>query len=277
MQGDVFEIRRLPSARSTWHTLDEVNEQFIASLERENRRGENIFVGANPRRSKGERGDASIVLSRVLFGDFDAKDGGGDAAAIMQRIAEAGLPHPSMLTNSGHGTWAFWRLAEPMTDLAAWKTMQSRLILALQADPACKNPERLARLPGLWNHKSPAAMAHILEVDTDARFEWSVFDRTLPAAKVEAPKPVRMTVDVSDGHAALVRRARVYVAAAEGIVEGGRNGSCFRLAGHLASFVGEFGDALTEAEIVGLLHDFNARCSPPLSADELTKAVKSAL
>ena len=81
----------------------------------------------------------------------------------------------------------------------------------------------------------------------------------------------------SDARAGLVRRARVYVAKVEGVGEGSRNGACFRLAGHLASFVDEHGEALGEREIIDLLADFSRRCNPPLPEKELTTAVHSAI
>lgn len=93
-----------------------------------------------------------------------------------------------------------------------------------------------------------------------------------PPAKVAAAAPPRQ---LNDSHAALVRRARIYVAAVEGAGKGRRNNSVFNLAGHLRRFVGEGGDALAETEILELLGEFARRCDPPLDPREVAAAAKS--
>jgi hypothetical protein len=75
----------------------------------------------------------------------------------------------------------------------------------------------------------------------------------------------------------LAKRARIYIAAAEGAEEGARNDACFQMAGHIAAFVDANGSRLEEAVIRDLLQDFNRRCVPPLGDKELQQVVASAL
>lgn len=272
---DFFEFRLLPSKRSIWQTLAEVDEQFIASLERENQAGQHIFIGVNPRIGIGQRGDDSVTLARALFADVDANQGGGDPAAIIRRAADAGLPDPSMVVNSGHGTWLYWRLVTAITDLGAWTAMEARIIQALHADPACKNPERLARLPGMMNWKLPTAQAHIVEVDTDHRAEWAAFDvlpmLTTPKSTAAA-RPIIATSSDS-----LLLRGRAYISRIMPAPNGQRNNQVLSVAGNLAALTGDHGERLIESEIVALLTGFNILSRTPLPDSEILSTVRSAL
>src|SRR5437867_2442484 len=63
---DVVEIRRLPNAQSTWHTAQELAAQ-AGTLTAENEKGQNIYVGANPRKVAGGTKAADVALARCLF------------------------------------------------------------------------------------------------------------------------------------------------------------------------------------------------------------------
>jgi hypothetical protein len=62
-----------------------------------------------------------------------------------------------------------------------------------------------------------------------------------------------------------------------GATEGFRNDEAFRLAGHIAAFVTETGERLSESEILGVVQTWSARCSPPMEERELSTCVHSAL
>jgi hypothetical protein len=121
-----------------------------------NQQGYNIYYGVNPRREAGKSGDANVLLARAFFCDFDhiePGDGCGRFELVYTDILLSGLPEPTLAVHSGHGLHCYWRLAEPLTDLALWRDMQSRLNEKLDADRNVKNAERLMRLPGFLNTK----------------------------------------------------------------------------------------------------------------------------
>jgi hypothetical protein len=101
-----------------------------------------------------------VLLARCLFADFDKCA----VEAAQQRIADAGLPTPTLIVSSGHGAHAYWRLTEPLTDLAAWTETQKDLIDLLHSDKVIFNPERLMRLPGFLNLKGDPVPVRIVEV-----------------------------------------------------------------------------------------------------------------
>jgi hypothetical protein len=80
---DLIEVRRLPSGRSTWHRPSEF-AQIAATLERENKGGEGIYIGVNPRRHKGGKDAASVLLARCLFVDFDNMNAENARGSIKQ-------------------------------------------------------------------------------------------------------------------------------------------------------------------------------------------------
>ncbi len=58
--ADVVEVRRLPSGRSTWHQAGNLAND-AQSLFGENRHGEHVYAGANPRRFRGGTSTPSIL------------------------------------------------------------------------------------------------------------------------------------------------------------------------------------------------------------------------
>lgn len=73
----------------------------------------------------------------------------------------------------------------------------------------------------------------------------------------------------------LQRRATAYVATIPSESQGGRNNAAFRLAGHLHSIVDENSQRLTDAEVLDLLREWNARNPDPLPESELQTVVWS--
>lgn len=113
--SDIVEVRLLPKGTSTWYPARELAAQ-AAVLGRHNSAGKNVYVGANPRTRRGGAKGADVALARCLFVDFDGPTP-GKAEEILNRV---GLPQPTLLISSGHGTHAYWRLIEPLTDLTLW-------------------------------------------------------------------------------------------------------------------------------------------------------------
>jgi len=87
----------------------------------------------------------------------------------LKRIAVAGLPRPTCAVSSGHGLHAYWRITEPMDDLAAWTAAQKRLIGQVGSDPVCHDPPRIMRLPTFTNHKPPSALCEVINAAPERR------------------------------------------------------------------------------------------------------------
>jgi hypothetical protein len=98
-----------------------------------------------------------------------------------------------------------------------------------------------------------------------------------PKSDTITPPPVRQIPMRITNTGRLLRRAWAYVAAVQGVSEGGRNQKLFAVAGHLASLVGMAGTKLDEGEIVAAVRDLNHRCMPPVKEKELLATVRSAL
>lgn len=159
--GDIVELRfikgKAPNAqiRKQWAFAEDL-PGMADKLNTLNRQDWNIYFGPNPRKERGVSGDNNVLMARCLFCDFDhieAGDGCGLFEFVNSENFLRGLPEPTLAVNSGHGIHTYWRLTEPMTDMAAWKNMQERLNASLEADKTIKNPERIMRMPGFQNVK----------------------------------------------------------------------------------------------------------------------------
>ena len=64
----------------------------------------------------------------------------------------------------------------------------------------------------------------------------------------------------------LMERATRYIAAAQGVDDGSRNDTAFKLAGNLVALVGDNGGRLNEGQILDLVRTWNHRNSPPLES-----------
>ncbi|MBC7854563.1 MAG: hypothetical protein IAF94_14115, partial [Pirellulaceae bacterium] len=151
---DVVEIRPIEegTARVAHKDFGRAESLPVAfdSMRAMNQLGWHMYAGVNPRPTEGVSGDASIVLARCLFADFD---GGCTVEQALAKIQAAGMPRPSMLIDSGGGAHTYWRLCDPIDDLAEFRLLQKRIAAALGSDKTIHNPERIMRLPGFLNCK----------------------------------------------------------------------------------------------------------------------------
>lgn len=252
---DVVEVRLIwpdpkvkKDARSEWFVASELADQ-ADQLTQANAAGWNIYVGANPRRAKGKRGDACIRLARTIFADIENIDA-GDARA---RITAAELPAPTLLLNSGHGIHTYWRLDEPTADLAAWKKLQQDLAHLLKGDRVVCNPERVMRLPGFMNHKPPAAQCELIEAAPGRIYQPAALREIIP------PKPEESR-----------KAASAQAGGGDAIPDGQRNATLTSLAGAKRR------QGMGEAEIYPALAAVNLnRCKPPLDDDEVRSIARS--
>jgi len=281
MPTDILELRLIRPAEpiseitKMWCTPMEL-AGMLPQLQKQNEAGFNIYLGANARRANGLSGDAHVISARTVFCDCDPANGFRGVETFLERIAAWRLPGPSAVVDSGHGCWAFWRLSVPVTDMSQWREMQRGLSVILKTDSTVCNPERIVRLPGFVNHKPPKARAFLWSINGTLAYPVDTLTGLITQQSTTSPRRPAIASS-ADSSSALRRRARAYVAVAEGMGEGARNAAVYRLAGHVASFVGEGGEVLGENEIADVLFDFNRRCTPPLNEAEFLKAVHSAL
>jgi hypothetical protein len=267
---DVIELRRINGERvqQRWcRAVDIVSE--LKQLQQENAAGWQVYAGANPRPSVGATGDTSIKLARCIFVDFDHVT----VEAALATIRASGLPEPTIVVASGHGCHAYWRLTEPMTDLAAWSAIQQDLIDHLHTDPKIKNPERIMRLPGFLNLKAEPVECQIVEADTARVYDLDLLVAAIPERqdgtddKASAPvadRPVRPGLD------ALARAAK-YLQGIPPAVEGQHgDDQTFGAACRMRDF------GLSEDQALALLSEWNRTCNPPWSDRHLRAKVQHA-
>ena len=189
---DLIELRLKPEAghgaRCSFHAAHAFPAEAMARY----RKGDHAFFSANPRKREGGTNE-DVALARCLFLDLDKVPSEEEALEI---IAEGGLPDPSVLLSSGGGFHAYWRLEEPMRDLDYWRTSTHSLLAAIgRADPKCKDPARILRLPGFINPKPErdGAVAHIARASGTRHRLTDLLEGLLhrPAPSKPMPSPAR--------------------------------------------------------------------------------------
>ena len=141
---------RLVSEKRRWVTAEHCAEMHD-ELHSLNTQGVNIFVGVNPRESRGGTKDA-IGVCRSVWVDLDHVTF-DEARSRWEHI----LPPPSIAISSGHGYHAYWLLRKPYEvrerrSRERFETMLKSLYADLGAD-ATNDVSRILRLPGTWNVK----------------------------------------------------------------------------------------------------------------------------
>jgi len=176
--------------------------------------GQNVYVGPALRRPDMENqrsADKDIIQMPVLFADFDED---GSAEKARDRLKDAGLLAPlTTITGRHPHTRAhfYWKLDDPIADQGVFKATQSHIAKALGADPACKNPSRLMRLPGTvaWAKKD-GRQNEVTELKKPKgrrqRFDAAEISRLEADAKADVaeippaptPKPIDTKLHVSE-------------------------------------------------------------------------------
>ncbi len=271
---DMVEIRRLPSGKSTWHRAGEI-VKVAESMVRDNQQNQHIYVGANPRKAEGGTRSKDVACAHCLFVDFD----GVGFHEAMNRRQKVGLQCPTLVLTSGHGVHAYWRLAEPIRDMALWSAQQKRLIALLGSDSAIHDPARIMRLPGFINHKKPVAMCRIIK-DQANIYELksmisSMFCKASEADYMAQYLSTRNNATRSikpfNSNISIIKIAELTAAKWPGVIKGGRNSKAFQNAAYLLKNLG-----LTEELAWSILQQWNRRNIPPLPEYELRQALWNA-
>lgn len=271
---DIVEIRQLPSGKSTWHQASKLTEA-AESLLHDNQHSQHIYVGANPRRVRGGTKSKDVACTRCLFVDFD----GITIDEAKKRWLDASLPTPTITIASGHGVHAYWRLSEPVLDMAIWSKLQKKLIALLDSDPAIHDPARIMRLPGFTNYKEPVAACRIIDDDQGRIYN---LKSLLPLLNSVVTKSEERALQVANNFAALSKKqlnnnispikiAELTAAKWPAVTKGGRNCKAFQNSAFLLKNLG-----LTEEQALPILQQWNRKNRPPLPQYELRRALQNA-
>lgn len=219
-----------------------------------NRRGENTYVGVNPRKrgtNPGKRASGrDVEISFFHFADLD------DREAVER--ARAGLPlRPTMIVMTGtephNRPHFYWRLSEPVMNLEAWTERQSGIAQSLGGD-AVIDPPRVMRLAGTVNFPLQHKIERGYRVElTTIRTSFAserpfVTPEQVATAFPLRPQPYDTSVELPGGQTTLAAMRGTRIADLLAACRSGTewHNNMVRLVAHLAA-VGR-----SNAEIVGL-------------------------
>jgi hypothetical protein len=163
-QGEKFELRCLGEHRTPvteCFTRDEIDRAVDLALEM-NANGLNVYTTINSinpsaviKAGKGAT-DPDILRAHYSFADADDQQGLDGLNTI------AGLVEPDMIVTTGtvphERRHAYWRLAEPCTDLILWRLRQIDIATKYQTDPSVCNPSRIMRVAGTVSYPSQSKL-----------------------------------------------------------------------------------------------------------------------
>lgn len=222
--------RRAP-VKQYFHRADLLAERAMDL----NAQGYSVFLGVNPR-SKFDGHEDAVAAVGVLPLDLDFKRG-ADERATLQMLNAFGIP-PTIRALSGNGAHLYLCLSQLAEPVAA-KQVAKRLCHGTASDKVF-NTNRIMRIPGSVNWKTPSTWCYLTEVNPK-RYALEQIDQALDAAGVpRQPKiadGVRLEPDTTlDGVPAEEAWARV-----KGALEGSPDTSAVR-GGREALGIIEFGE-----------------------------------
>lgn len=142
---------------------------------------------------------------RALYVDLDGQQ---DLDLVLDVLAAARMPAPSMVVFSGRGLHLYWLLrATPAKALPVWQRIQDvtlKTLSTIGADPACRDCTRVLRLSGTINSKNRAEARGLMLTGQ----EWdlhSLADEILGPRRPGRPKA---SASISDFNAAAARSGR---------------------------------------------------------------------
>jgi len=258
-EEEIFEFRFIGKGKkpfSKWQLRSEAIKRLPWCAE-QNAQGYNVYFSACPRSGLGRRKDADVPYGRSTWADFDHVS----PEEAEQRIRDAGLPIPTFVINSGHGTHAWWIFGEEIAPEKV-RDLNDRAAKLLNSDPSVKNVGRIMRLPSFINKKPPEAECYI--VSTGEVVDLCAFETALSNSSTKTAEATTNSLQAGlEGHTLL--------AGDDPIPEGKRNESLFRLA------CGMRAKGHEESQIHTQISTINGiRCKPPLPDDELANIATSA-
>ncbi len=235
--------------------------RFQAWLRWRNLMRSNIYISVNavsPERRSRTR--ESVRAIRHVFLEAD-HDGSQVLAAIDLRRDLPPLSY--VLHSSPNRVHVFWRVAGFTIEHA--EALQKQLARELGTDVAATPCTQTTRVPGFFNHKPQYVPPHLVTIEyRDSTRVYTPDDFPIPIAPMMATVPVRLSRGLNVRFNRM-DRARRYLAALPAAFSG-QHGDLhtFRVCCRLVR-----GFALSDAEALMLLTDWNARCEPPWAEREL--------
>ena len=253
---DIAEIRKFHGKTpkgSEWHLAKDLKSEY-PRLNRENAAGVTIYFGCNPRNAMGAKNAHGVSVTRNLVADFDHID----EPAFMEVLRKSPFPTPTVVVFSGHGYHCYWSVPKMTTDqwILAQKNIVKRFNIESEVvDPKIIDLPRVMRLPGFKNWKDP--------------------ERPI-TSKVVSINPtthlIATFLPLAAENITMKDRATKYLESTPGAISGqGGDGHTFTVACRL---VNDFG--LTDDEAWPLLCDWNNKCQPAWSMDDLRKKLTNA-
>jgi hypothetical protein len=146
---------------------------FAASM---NRYDYNIYPVINPVKAEKAVSGRAASDDDIAAAVFHWADSDDQASADALRNFAG--PRPNMVVITGTTPLvrphAYWHIADgPITDLAAWRTVQEGIAATFGSDPTVVNASRIMRLPGMvnWPTDKKAAAGRVAEIATVTVFE----------------------------------------------------------------------------------------------------------
>ena len=243
---DIVEIRPLipgceeMRAGRRWVRASDIGGSSVGKwMQAANDDGHCIYFGANPRKKRGGSKAEDVAIARCLFADFD---GGAEAEDALARIEIAGKPWPSAVVHSGNGVHLWWRLAEPINDMAAWTRCQKKLAGDIQSDPVVSDAPRLMRAPGYVNTKYPhKPMCRLVETSGEVFDVRDILPGGIP------PQPLEFRTDIEPVEVgSMSRQTRRFLEEGYVFAKGGRRCTAFTAACDLKARGWKLNDAQRE-------------------------------
>ena len=240
------------------------NERLLDWLRAVNARGFNVYIGVNAiREGCRSRTRDAVAAVRHVFVEADH-----DGAAVLDRIrSSSDLPSPSyILYSSPNRIHVFWRARGFYS--ASVERLQKLLASQLGTDPAATPVTQTTRLPGFYNRKY--AIPHLISIeyfDTERVFGPEDFPKPpqAPPSPLTPQPTFRTTADRRERSRSYLSKVPAAIAGQHGDLHTFR--TCCRI-------VRGFG--LGDDDALDVLGDWNARCQPPWTEDELRDKIRRA-
>jgi hypothetical protein len=226
--------------------------------------GFNVYVGVNALKShRRSRSRDSIGAVRHVFLEADR-----DGAAVLASIeVRTDVPPPSyILYSSPNRIHFFWRASnfEP----GYVERLQKMLAAEIGTDPAATSIAQTTRLPGFLNHKYNPPPLVTVEYRDSAR---SFTPHDFPIPPDPAP-PSRTSSNVPGRNRDRWSRSHRYLARVPPAIAGQHGDlQTFRTCCRLVR-----GFGLDDDEAFAVLGDWNVRCQPPWTEQELRAKIRAA-
>ena len=154
--------------------------------------GYGVFFTVNGFPSTGEAKQANLLSLNGNYVDFDVNPKLSQEekdehiqTAFMSGL-DAGVLPPTIINRTQKGAHLIWLFPESLKptpeNVTKWRDVQRRLVNCFKADPACKDPSRVLRVPYTMHLKDPKNPFEIkvMSYKPEARYTLDELDTTVP-------------------------------------------------------------------------------------------------